>query len=63
MTKHKLAEVFNDLGELTDVLQPREKETEKVRGFSFVTFATAEGAKKALDQDGSQSQRRLLRII
>eukprot|EP00967_Tisochrysis_lutea_P152836 scaffold300343_cov28-Tisochrysis_lutea.AAC.3 len=41
---------FGKYGEIEDVYLPRERETDKLRGFGFVTFKDARDAQDASDQ-------------
>ena len=52
VTNDSLREHFAPYGQITDVNLPRDKKTHQPKGYAFITFAEADAANKALDQDG-----------
>ncbi|MFA6512629.1 MAG: RNA-binding protein, partial [Patescibacteria group bacterium] len=47
-----LKELFAKYGEVTEAVVIMDRETQKSKGFGFVTFATPESAQKALEMSG-----------
>jgi len=44
-----LKELFSQYGEVTEAVVIMDRETQRSKGFGFVTFATPESAQKALE--------------
>ncbi|MFH1464492.1 MAG: RNA-binding protein, partial [Pseudomonadota bacterium] len=58
-----LRQAFEVHGEVADARVITDRETGRSRGFGFVTFATAEGAKAAMDaMQGAEIDGRAIRI-
>ncbi|MFA6016773.1 MAG: RNA-binding protein [Patescibacteria group bacterium] len=49
-----LKELFAKYGEVTEAVVIMDRETQKSKGFGFVTFATPESAQKALEMSGQE---------
>ncbi|MEK7097045.1 MAG: RNA-binding protein [Patescibacteria group bacterium] len=49
-----LKELFAQYGEVTEAVVIMDRETQKSKGFGFVTFATEESAQKALEMSGKE---------
>jgi len=49
-----LKELFSKYGEVTEAVVIMDRETQKSKGFGFVTFATPESAQKALEMSGQE---------
>jgi RNA recognition motif-containing protein len=62
-TDESLAQVFAGVAEVAEVKVMIDRETGRSRGFAFVEMATAEGARKAIEQlDGAVVEGRPLRV-
>lgn len=57
-----IRELFEKFGTITEVAIPRNRETDKPRGFAFVTFETEDSAKSALTLDGQEVDGRKIRV-
>ncbi|HSX20191.1 MAG TPA: RNA-binding protein [Gammaproteobacteria bacterium] len=57
-----IRELFEKFGTITEVAIPRNRETDKPRGFAFITFETEDAAKKALTLDGHEVDGRKIRV-
>lgn len=58
-----IRDVFEEVGEVTDVKLITDRETGRSRGFAFVTMATDEAAQKAISElDGASLDGRPLRV-
>ncbi len=58
-----LREAFEQYGEVTDVKVITERDTGRSRGFGFVTFASADAARDALDgMNGQQLDGRTIAV-
>ena len=58
-----LADLFAPYGEVSEARVVTDRDTDRSRGFGFVTFATAEEAKAAIDAlDGSQIEGREINV-
>ncbi len=55
-----LRELFSQYGEITEAVVIMDRNTEKSKGFGFVTFADEESAQKALEMDGKEVEERTL---
>lgn len=49
-----LKELFSQYGEVTEAVVIMDRETQKSKGFGFVTFSTPESAQKALEMSGKE---------
>ncbi|MEK7597300.1 MAG: RNA-binding protein [Patescibacteria group bacterium] len=49
-----LKELFTQYGEVTEAVIIMDRETQKSKGFGFVTFSTPESAQKALEMSGKE---------
>ena len=49
-----LKELFATYGEVTEAVVIMDRETQKSKGFGFVTFSTPESAQKALEMSGKE---------
>ena len=49
-----LKELFAQYGEVTEAVVIMDRETQKSKGFGFVTFAIEESAQKALEMSGKE---------
>ncbi|MFZ2026684.1 MAG: RNA-binding protein [Microgenomates group bacterium] len=55
-----LRELFSQYGEITEAVVIMDRETQRSKGFGFVTFKNAEDAKKALDMNDKEVEGRTL---
>jgi cold-inducible RNA-binding protein len=55
-----LRELFAQYGEITDAVVISDRDTGRSKGFGFVTFATEESAKNALEMDGKEVEGRTI---
>ena len=62
MDNNRLKEVFAEFGDVADARVILDRETGRSRGFGFVTYATPEGATKALELDGKEVDGRRIRV-
>lgn len=58
----ELESLFKEFGEIQDVKIVKDRDTGRSRGFGFITFATADEAKKALSMDGKEISGRKIRV-
>jgi len=49
-----LKELFAQYGEVTEAVVIMDRETQRSKGFGFVTFSTPESAQKALEMSGKE---------
>jgi len=49
-----LKELFSQYGEVTEAVVIMDRETQRSKGFGFVTVATPESAQKALEMSGKE---------
>jgi RNA recognition motif-containing protein len=62
-TKQTIRATFTEMGEVSDVHVVTDRETGRARGFAFVTMATADGARRAIDaMNGTVLDGRPLRV-
>ncbi len=62
-TREELEALFAQVGEITEVVMPTDRDTGRPRGFAFVTFATPELASQAIEQlNGAELGGRTLRV-
>ncbi|KAF7349286.1 Heterogeneous nuclear ribonucleoprotein G RNA recognition motif protein [Mycena sanguinolenta] len=57
-----LRDAFSQYGEITDCIAMKDRNTGKMRGFGFVTFATEAEATSALQMDGRNLDGRPVRV-
>ncbi len=62
ISSSELQDVFEEFGEVEDLVIISDRETGRSKGFGFVTFASQENAKKALALDGKEVQGRQIRV-
>lgn len=55
-----LRELFSQYGEITEAVVIMDRETQRSKGFGFVTFKNAEDAKAALDMNDKEVDGRTL---
>lgn len=55
-----LKELFAPYGEVTEAVVIMDRETNRSKGFGFVTFATPEMAQKALEMSGKEVEGRAI---
>lgn len=55
-----LRELFSQYGEITEAVVIMDRETQRSKGFGFVTFKNAEDAKAALDMNDKEVEGRTL---
>ena len=55
-----LKELFAPYGEITDAVVIMDRETQRSKGFGFVTFKNSEDAKKALEMNDKEVEGRTL---
>jgi len=53
-TEELLNEVFQEFGKITETALIRDRQTGNLKGFGFVTYASAEEAEKSLVMDGKE---------
>ena len=58
ITSDSLKELFAKYGDITEAIVITDRATGRSKGFGFVTFATAEAAKAALEMDKQQVEGR-----
>ncbi|OEU05789.1 RNA-binding region RNP-1, partial [Fragilariopsis cylindrus CCMP1102] len=59
----RLRETFGEFGTVTDVFLPVERNTNRPRGFGFVTLSTRDAAEKAISKmDQAQLDGRTIRV-
>jgi RNA recognition motif-containing protein len=61
-TKEELEASFSVYGTVLEVKIPVDRDTNRVRGFAFVTFETQQAAEKALALDGTDLNGRSIRV-
>lgn len=61
--RQDLERLFAEVGQIDDVFLPTDRETQRPRGFAFVTFASDDDAKKAIEKfNGHELDGRALRV-
>lgn len=55
-----LRDLFASYGDITEAVVITDRETGRSKGFGFVTFASEESAKKALEMDGKEVEGRTI---
>lgn len=58
----QLKDLFGSYGEINEVTLIKDRDTGRSKGFAFITFATGEAAKEALEQDGKELDGRPLKV-
>ena len=61
-SKEELEAAFSVYGPVVEVKIPIDRDTNRVRGFAFVTFETQQAAEKALELDGKELNGRPIRV-
>ncbi len=62
-TEHDLRDLFGSHGAVTDVFMPTDRDTQRPRGFAFVTMDSADSMKAAISAlDGKEYQGRSLTV-
>lgn len=61
-TKEELEAAFSVYGPVLEVKIPIDRDTNRVRGFAFVTFESQQAAEKALALDGTDLNGRSIRV-
>lgn len=62
LTDDDIRELFEKFGKITEVAIPRNRDTDRPRGFAFITFENEDSAKKALALDGHEIDGRKIRV-
>ncbi len=52
VTESQLVKRFSDYGDIAGVHLPRDKQSNELKGYGFITFADEDSAQQALDEDG-----------
>jgi RNA recognition motif-containing protein len=60
ITSESLRELFAQYGEITEAMVITDRATGRSKGFGFVTFASEEDAKKALEMGGKEVEGRAI---
>ncbi|GKZ20761.1 hypothetical protein AbraIFM66951_003063 [Aspergillus brasiliensis] len=64
VTDQDLINIFGDYGKVTETVIPKDEETDRSRGFGFVTMSTPEEAEAAIDSlDGYDFRGKSLRVV
>ncbi len=58
----QLRDLFSAYGEIEEIALIKDRETGRPKGFAFITFASQQGAEKALEQDGKDLGGRPLKV-
>ncbi|HEY1991594.1 MAG TPA: RNA-binding protein [Gammaproteobacteria bacterium] len=58
----QLRGIFSQYGEISELALIMDRDTGRPKGFGFITFATQQGAEKALEQNGKDVGGRALRV-
>jgi cold-inducible RNA-binding protein len=62
-TREELEGMFAEVGEITEIVVPTDRDTGRPRGFAFVTFASSELAAQAIEKlNGAELGGRNLRV-
>ncbi|HXY42191.1 MAG TPA: RNA-binding protein [Vicinamibacteria bacterium] len=62
-TREELEALFAQVGEITEIVVPTDRDTGRPRGFAFVTFASSELASQAIEKlNGAELGGRNLRV-
>jgi len=62
-TEDELASLFSDLGQVTEVFIPTDRNTGRPRGFAFVEFSDHSGVEQAIEKlDGHELKGRPIRV-
>lgn len=62
MEASDLRSTFARFGEITDLFLVKDRETGRLKGFGFITFADASSAQAALQMDGQEFSGRNLKV-
>ena len=62
MEASDLRSMFARFGEITDLFLVKDRETGRLKGFGFITFADASSAQAALQMDGEEFSGRNLKV-
>lgn len=60
--ENQLRELFSPFGEIEDLSMIMDRDTGRPKGFAFITFASQQGAEKALELDGNDLGGRPLKV-
>lgn len=61
-TQEDISDFFSEYGKIENVHLMIDRDTQRSRGFAFVTFEKEEGAENALESNGKDLQGRALRV-
>lgn len=61
-SKEELEDFFRHCGVIEKISLVKDRETDRPKGFGFVTFETEEEATKALDMNGAEISGRKVRV-
>jgi len=61
-TEQELEELFGQYGKITEIALIRDRVTNQLKGFGFITFDSQEGAQNALAMDGKEFLGRSLKV-
>lgn len=62
MEANALRDLFSQFGEITDLFLVKDRETGRLKGFGFITFADSASAQAALKMDGQNFEDRKLKV-
>lgn len=62
LSEEDIRDIFKEFGMILEVAIPRNRDTNKPRGFAFITFETEDAAKSALSIDGREIDGRKIRV-
>ncbi len=62
VTSDDLQDFFGQYGEIAEVKLIIDRETNRSKGFAFITYADQQGAQDALGADGEEMQGRKIRV-
>jgi len=62
VTEEGLQEFFADFGEITECNLIRDRETNRIKGFAFITYANKDCVEQALTADGKELLGRPLKV-
>ena len=62
VTEEEIRKQFGEYGNISDVALIRDRVTNRLKGFCFITFETEEEAQKALEMNGKYFLGRQLRV-
>lgn len=61
-TEDEFSEYFSDFGSIADVVLVRDKSTDRLRGFGFVTYSDSKSATAALAANGKMLRGRPMKV-